>query len=271
MSFGIRCAGKLNSEVLQDAPANLSSGFFLVTRTMQVLLVLGFYHLDKKDKIHRLIHDSGSKIAVQVSRLVKKLRYALKFYRVTAGNVHSFRIRSKETLRIMYPKYPVLDKPVAAYQYCVHGSRLSLWILIPRGAPVIIIIIIIVIIIFVVVVIIIIMIIVTMNINIQGCVSLLKSKNGSRIQLIHNGSGFFGSYTNNRIESKTMTAQPKNLTKKAAVYQHHKVRSKHINYLFVFLKKQRNVFLEIRQEVKENKFGLKKIAACLLYYVTFAM
>ena len=24
---------------------------------MQVLLVLGFYHLDKKDKIHRLIHD----------------------------------------------------------------------------------------------------------------------------------------------------------------------------------------------------------------------
>ena len=58
----------------------------------------------------------------------------------------------------------------------------------------------------VVVIIIIIMIIVTMNINIQGCVSLLKSKNGSRIQLIHNGSGFFGSYTNNRIESKTMTA-----------------------------------------------------------------
>ena len=58
----------------------------------------------------------------------------------------------------------------------------------------------------VVVIIIIIMIIVTVNINIQGCVSLLKSKNGSRIQLIHNGSGFFGSYTNNRIESKTMTA-----------------------------------------------------------------
>ena len=32
----------------------------------------------------------------------------LKLFRVTAGNVHSFRIRSKETLR-MCPKYPVLD------------------------------------------------------------------------------------------------------------------------------------------------------------------
>ena len=32
---------------------------------------------------------------------------------------------------------------------------------------------------------------------------------------------------------------------------------------------KRNVFLEIHQEVKENKFGLKKIVARLLYYDTF--
>ena len=67
---------------------------------MQVLFVLRFYHLDKTDKIHRLIHDSG---------LFTNLMYVLKLFQVTAGNVHSFRIRSKETLRIMYPKYPVLD------------------------------------------------------------------------------------------------------------------------------------------------------------------
>ena len=35
--------------------------------------------------------------------------YVLKLFLVTAGNIHSFAIRSKETLRIMYPKYPVLD------------------------------------------------------------------------------------------------------------------------------------------------------------------
>ena len=67
---------------------------------MLVLFVLLFYHLDKTDKIHRLIHDSG---------LVTNLMYVLKLFQVTAGNVHSFRICSKETLRIMYPKYPVLD------------------------------------------------------------------------------------------------------------------------------------------------------------------
>ena len=30
-------------------------------------------------------------------------------FRVTAGYIHSFRIRSKETSRVMYPKYPVFD------------------------------------------------------------------------------------------------------------------------------------------------------------------
>ena len=46
-----------------------------------------------------------------MSSEVKQLMYALKLFRVTAGSVHSFRIRRKEALRIMYPKYPVLDPP----------------------------------------------------------------------------------------------------------------------------------------------------------------
>ena len=77
------------------------------------------------------------KIAIRISIVVKQLLYLLKLFRVTAGCIqprpqgfslkkyvgrekgkalwtrlgciHSFRIRSKETLRIMYPKYPVLD------------------------------------------------------------------------------------------------------------------------------------------------------------------
>ena len=76
---------------------------------MQVLFVLRFYYPDKTDKIDRLIHASGSKMAVKMSSVVKQLLYVLKLFRVTAGCIHSFRIRSKETFRIMYPKYPVLD------------------------------------------------------------------------------------------------------------------------------------------------------------------
>ena len=96
-------------KVLQDAKAKLCRSFFLVTRTMQVLFVLRFYHPDKTDKIDRLIHYSSSKMAVMISILVKKLMYVLKLFRVTAGNIHSFQIRSKETFRIICPKYPVLD------------------------------------------------------------------------------------------------------------------------------------------------------------------
>ena len=44
-----------------------------------------------------------------MSSVVKHPMYALNLFRVTAGSIRSFRIRSKETLRIMYPKYPVLD------------------------------------------------------------------------------------------------------------------------------------------------------------------
>ena len=48
-------------------------------------------------------------MAVKMSSVVKQLLYVLKWLRVTAGCIHSFRIRSIETFRIMYPKYPVLD------------------------------------------------------------------------------------------------------------------------------------------------------------------
>ena len=97
------------SKVLQDAKAKLCRRFFLVTRTMQVLFVLRFFHPDKTDKIDPLIHYSSSKMAVMIGSLVKKLIYVLKLFRVTASNIHSFRIRSKKTPRIIYPKYPVLD------------------------------------------------------------------------------------------------------------------------------------------------------------------
>ena len=63
------------SKVLQDMRAKLCSSFFLVTRIMQVLFVLRFYHLNKTYKIDRLIHDSGSKMAVKISSLVKNLMY----------------------------------------------------------------------------------------------------------------------------------------------------------------------------------------------------
>ena len=74
---------------------------------MQVLFIFRFYHPEKTDKIDRLIHASSSKMAVKMSSVVKQLLHALKLFRVTAGCIHSFRILSKETFRIMYPKYSV--------------------------------------------------------------------------------------------------------------------------------------------------------------------
>ena len=62
-----------------------------------------------------------------------------------------------------------------------------------------------------------------------------------------------------------------NLTKKTAVHQQNKLGSKDINYLSFFLKKQRTDFLEIVKKVKENKFGLEKIVARLLYYSTLPL
>ena len=119
------------SKVLRDAKVKLCRSFFLVTRTMQVLFVLRFYHPDKTDKIDRLIHDSSSKMAVKISSLVKKQMYVL--FRVTAGNIHSFRIRSKETPRIMYPKYPIMDMIQRIHLRCgSFGSIIRFGILIKK-------------------------------------------------------------------------------------------------------------------------------------------
>ena len=57
-------------------------------------------------------------MAVKMSSVVKQLLYVLKLFRVTSVCIHSFPIRSKETFRIMYPKYPVLDMIQRIYLRC---------------------------------------------------------------------------------------------------------------------------------------------------------
>ena len=59
---------------------------------------------DITDKINFLIHAPTSNMVLKMSSVVKQLLYVSKLFRVTAGCIH---IRSKEALRIMYPKYPV--------------------------------------------------------------------------------------------------------------------------------------------------------------------
>ena len=93
------CTGQV---VLQHSLAKLSGNFFLVNSNNAGPVCIRFYHPDKTDKIDRLIHASGSKMAFKMTSVVKQLMYVLKLFRVTAGSIHSFRICSKETLRIMY-------------------------------------------------------------------------------------------------------------------------------------------------------------------------
>ena len=72
-------------------------------------------------------------MAVRMSSVVKHLMYALNLFRVTAGSIRSFRIRSKETLRIMYPKYPVLDLTQRIHLYWgSFGSIIRLWNLVKK-------------------------------------------------------------------------------------------------------------------------------------------
>ena len=88
---------------------------------------------DKTHKIDRLIHDSGSKMAVKISSLVKKLMYVFKLSRVTAGKIHSFWIRSKETLRIIHLKYLVLDIIQRIHLHCgSFGSIIRFRILVKK-------------------------------------------------------------------------------------------------------------------------------------------
>ena len=49
---------------------------------------------DKTDKNDRLIHASNSKMAVKMNSVVKQRLYVLKLFRVNAGCIPSFQIRS---------------------------------------------------------------------------------------------------------------------------------------------------------------------------------
>ena len=97
--------------MLQDAPANLCSSFVSICRCKLGQCRSRSYSdfTIPIKQINCLIHASSSKMAVKMSRVVKQLLNVLKLFRVTACCIHSFRIRCKETLRIMYRKYPVLD------------------------------------------------------------------------------------------------------------------------------------------------------------------
>ena len=66
-----------------------------------------------------------------MNSVVRQLMYVLKLFQVTTGSIHSF--RSKETLRIMYPKYPVLDTIQRIHLRCgSFGSIISCWILVMK-------------------------------------------------------------------------------------------------------------------------------------------
>ena len=72
-------------------------------------------------------------MVVKKSSFVKQLLYVLKLFHVTVGCIHSFRIRSKGTLRIMYPKYPVLDMIQRILLCCgSFGSIIRFWILVKK-------------------------------------------------------------------------------------------------------------------------------------------
>ena len=68
-----------------------------------------------------------------MSRVAKQLLNVLKLFRVTACCIHSFRIRSKEMLRIMYLKYPVLNMIRRIHLRCrSFGSVIRFWILVKK-------------------------------------------------------------------------------------------------------------------------------------------
>ena len=72
-------------------------------------------------------------MAVKMSSVVKQLLYVLKLFRVTSVCIHSFPIRSKETFRIMYQKYPVLDMIQRIYLRCgSFGSIIRFSILVKK-------------------------------------------------------------------------------------------------------------------------------------------
>ena len=57
----------------------------------------------------------------------------VKLFQVTAGNIHSFQIHSKEMLLIMYPKYLILDMMKRIHLHCGSlGSIMCVWILVKK-------------------------------------------------------------------------------------------------------------------------------------------
>ena len=73
-------------------------------------------------------------MAIKISSLVKKLTNVIKLFQVTASNIHSFRIHSKEPLRIMYPKYLVLEIIQRIQPPCgSFGSIICFWILVKNN------------------------------------------------------------------------------------------------------------------------------------------
>ena len=100
--------------MLQDAPAKLCSIFVSICpcelEQCRSRLYCDFAVPIKRTKsIVSSMPRVQKSTYVKMSSVVKQLLYVLKLIRVTAGCVHSFRIRSNETLRMMYPKCPVLD------------------------------------------------------------------------------------------------------------------------------------------------------------------
>ena len=68
-----------------------------------------------------------------MSSVVKQQMNVLKLFWVTAGSIHSFQIHSKESLQIMYPKYPVLDMIQRIHLSCgSFGSIIHFWILVKK-------------------------------------------------------------------------------------------------------------------------------------------
>ena len=69
-----------------------------------------------------------------MSSVVKQQMNVLKLFWVTAGSIHFFQIRSQESLRIIYPKYPVLDMIQGIHLSCgSFGSIIHFWILVLRN------------------------------------------------------------------------------------------------------------------------------------------
>ena len=63
--------------------------------------------------------------------VVKWPIFVLKLFQVTAGSIQSFRIRGKETLRIIYPEYPVLDMTQRIHlRFGLFGSIIRFWMLV---------------------------------------------------------------------------------------------------------------------------------------------